>query len=342
VLVNIATCLSASLLILSPPVLLAAQHPPVGIIDFYGLRTVPEAGLRAALQMKEGDLLRAPGEEIVRRLEAVPGVRRAALDAVCCEEGKTILYVGIEEDASPVRPVEYLPAPTGTAVLPPDVIGAGLAFDSAFQQAVQAGDFEEDVSQGHSLMHFPRARGIQLGFVRLATRYASELKAVLREGSDPEQRALAAWVIAYAPDKKEIVPELERAVRDPEQSVRNNAMRALGLIAGYAQRHPDQGISVSAGPMVDLLNSLHWTDRNKSSLALMQISESGDAALLRDLRDRALPALVEMARWKSPGHFLAPLVLLGRMGGVPDGEIFAAWQRRDREPVIQAALGPSR
>jgi hypothetical protein len=47
------------------------------------------------------------------------------------------------------------------------------------------------------------------------------------------------------------------------------------------------------------LNPIEWTDRNKSSLALEMLTESRDPALIADLRARALPSLIEMARWKS-------------------------------------------
>ena len=65
-----------------------------------------------------------------------------------------------------------------------------------------------------------------------------------------------------------------------------------------------------------------------------------DPQLLQRLRAQALPALVEMARWKSDGHAGAAFFLLGRIGGLSEDEIRAAWERRDREAVIRAASLP--
>ncbi len=48
-----------------------------------------------------------------------------------------------------------------------------------------------------------------------------------------------------------------------------------------------------------MLNSLEWTDRNKSALVLEELTRKRDTALLKLLRERAVPALVEMARWKN-------------------------------------------
>ena len=61
--------------------LAAAQSPPVGIIDFYGLRSVPEQRVRQALQIKEGDSLPASREESQRRLEAT--AERSASASQC-------------------------------------------------------------------------------------------------------------------------------------------------------------------------------------------------------------------------------------------------------------------
>jgi len=48
-----------------------------------------------------------------------------------------------------------------------------------------------------------------------------------------------------------------------------------------------------------------------------------------------------MARWKSEGHALAAFWLLGRTSGLSEERIQEAWDRRDREAVIDAALkGP--
>jgi hypothetical protein len=85
------------------------------------------------------------------------------------------------------------------------------------------------------------------------------------------------------------------------------------------------------------LNSIEWTDRNKSSFAVAMLTENRDPALLTDLRARALPSLIEMARWKSDGHAEPAFLVLGRLAGLPDDAITAAFERGDRGSVIEAA-----
>jgi len=58
-----------------------------------------------------------------------------------------------------------------------------------------------------------------------------------------------------------------------------------------------------------MLNSIEWTDRNKSSLALYRLTENRDPKVLTILRRKALRSLVEMARWKTLGHARAAFTL---------------------------------
>jgi hypothetical protein len=312
------------------------QLPPIQTIDFYGLRTVSEARVRQALQIKEGDTPPESPLPAQLRIEAIPRVIHARLNFVCCEKGKTTLYVGIQEQD--VSSLEFRPAPTGAVRLPFDVPPAGAAFEQAFSKAMEAGDHVEDQSEGHSLMHFPEARAAQKKFITLAILHPAILHDVLRNSSDARQRALAAMVLAYAADKRDVVSDLIYGTRDPDDEVRNNCTRALWLIAKLAQRKPDLGIQVPAGVFIDLLNSLVWTDRNKSSYALLETTDKRDPATLAEIREKALRSLVEMARWKAIGHAQPALFLLGRIGGMSEDDIQAAIDRGDRQAVISAGV----
>ncbi|MCI0451206.1 MAG: hypothetical protein L0Z51_02305 [Candidatus Latescibacteria bacterium] len=81
----------------------AAQEFAVGIIDFYGLGRVSAAIARRALTFAEGDTVSLAGDErpaflaeSERRLAALPGVLRARTNIVCCNDGRLIIYVGLE------------------------------------------------------------------------------------------------------------------------------------------------------------------------------------------------------------------------------------------------------
>jgi hypothetical protein len=313
-----------------------AQLPRVGIIDFYGLRKTTPAQAREALGINVGDSLTSLALfSVPARLADLPGVVSAAIDPVCCEEGKTMLYVGVVEEGAPT--MELRKPPTGKSRLAPEVIQAGVAFEQAHTRAIMRGFAKEDVSQGHSLMADSTARMIQLRFIELAAKHRDSLRAVLRTSDDEDHRALAAEVLAYSANKQSVVDDLVFAMRDPSSEVRNNATRALWLIALYAQQHPEATITVPYEPFIDMLNSVAWTDRNKASLALMQLTESRDPKLLAALRTRAFDALVDIAQWTNPGHAVAGIVMLGRMAGLSDADVFSMYERGERDKVIEAA-----
>lgn len=84
----------------------------------------------------------------------------------------------------------------------------------ALGAAVLRGGIQDDHSQGHSLVDDPACRRIQEQFLMFAGSNLDELRRVLREAAD----------------------DLQAATRDPDSTVRNNAVRALGVVAEYARK----------------------------------------------------------------------------------------------------------
>jgi hypothetical protein len=331
----------ALVLVASSP--LSSQELQIGIIDFYGLNRVTLAQAREALTVKEGDSIPYPSVELPPtvteseiRLSKLPGVIRAHADLVCCDDGRIIVYVGIEERGAPTLRLRAEPA--GKARLAADLIKAGDEFSKTFGVAVLRGEANEDRSKGHSLLADPATRAIQERFLVYAKRDLPQLRLVLRSSSDAAQRALAAQVLGYAADKQAVVDDLVYAMSDPSENVRNNAMRALLVFSEMVPIAPTPAPRIPHDHFIAFLNSPVWTDRNKASGALMTLSVSRDAALLARLRQDALVPLVEMARWKSDGHAKPAFVILGRIAGYSDDAANAAWVRGERELVIGAAL----
>jgi len=319
----------------------AAQSLQIGIIDLYGLGSLPAADVRKTLTFKEGDSISfASAErpaflaENEQRLTTLPGVIRASISPVCCDDGRVIVYVGLEQKGQPSSPFRNVP--TGTVRLADDLLQAGREYGDASMGAVMRGDAAEDDSQGHALTHDPGARAIQEKFIGFASRDLVKLRQVLRDSSDAEHRAIAAEVLGYAAAKQDVVPDLVEAMRDSDPGVRNNAMRALAVFTRKAHTGSEPAIVVPYDPFIARLNSLVWTDRNKSSWALLELSASRDPKLFEALRRDALPSLIEMARWKSVGHATDSLWILGRMGGMSDETIDLALKVGDRERIITA------
>lgn len=314
--------------------LVVAQGPRIGIIDFYGLRKVSEAKVRKALGVREGDPLPRSKGDAEERIDAVPGVVESHLEAVCCDAGKMILYVGIEEKGA--IHFDLREPPEEDVVLPEEITSTYRRFMENLEAAIRRGESGDDVTHGHSLVSNPEARAVQEQFIPLAKDHLAELRNVLRNSSDEEQRATAAYVIGYAPKKREILDDLQYALKDPDSGVRNNAARNLVALAVLARLDPESGLKIEPTWFIEMLNSLSWTDRNKALWALQTLTDKRDPSVLEQLRDRALPALIEMARWKSLGHALPAYMLLGRIAGLPEQQLLDGWNRGDREFVIAA------
>lgn len=314
-----------------------ASPDTVHAVDVYGIRTVSEASLRAAIALRAGEPVPPSGDSIRARVRALPGVAEAHVSMVCCSEtGRTLLYVGIREVGTP--PIGFRAGPSGTARLPGDILAAGDRFESALISAVRRGATGEDDSQGYSLAQDSALRSVQEGFLQIAARRSDTLTSVLRNAADATHRALAAQILAYGASRQTVARELLYAAEDPSDAVRNNATRALAVLADWVSRNPHAGVAIPPDLFLDLVNSVSWTDRNKGVMVLMPLTAARDAALLAQLRARALPSLVEMARWTNPGHALGPFLMVARIAGLSDGDAFQAWQAGDREAVIARAI----
>jgi hypothetical protein len=316
----------------------AAQAPKIGDINFYGLRHQTQDRLEKAAGIESGGALPPSKGDVEEKLEAVPGVVSAQVSAVCCEGDKATLFIGIEEKGGPH--FDLRPAPSGIAVLPEDLVSDYHEFLRAVERASRRGSASEDYSTGEVRTDDPAARVFEDRFASYAADHLDLLRDVLRNASEAEQRAVAATVIGYAPNKNEIVNDLLYALQDNDDSVRANAVRSLKAITVLSQKRPELKLKVPATWLVEMLNSLALNDRQQAAEALVILTDQPNPAALDLMRERSLPALVEMARWKTLRYALPSFLLVGRIAGIPDSELQTQWQAGDRETAIRKATAP--
>ncbi len=308
------------------------------MIDFHGRSRVSEDVVRKTLGFKEGEPLPRSKGDIEEALEEVKDVVSARMEAVCCEDGKAILYVGVEERGGPH--FDYRTPPVGEVRLSEEIHLQYGAFLGAVQKAIRNGPLQEHFAEGHSLMEDAEAYAHQLRFVELARDHLALLRDVLRESGSEEHRAIAAYIIGYAPKKKDVVSDLQAALRDPDDTVRNNAMRALGAIAVLAIRDPARDIQVAPTWFIEALDSLIWQDKMTAAATLVTLTESRPPRVLEHLKERAVPSLATMARWKHLPHALPAFILIGRIHGIAEPEIQKAWSEGGRDAFLDGLLRP--
>jgi len=89
---------------------------------------------------------------------------------------------------------------------------------------------------------------------------------VLEFSSAVEHRRVASDAVGYARQSQDQILALVRAARDPDDEVRNNATRALGVLA---RSNAALASEIPADTFIDMLNSGVWTDRAVGPIAAL-------------------------------------------------------------------------
>jgi hypothetical protein len=315
------------------------KHRRIGQIEFYGYAGLDLDKIRNALPFREGDELpdsdNAVQEAVVRIREAVShllGKPATDVEALCCNtDGDGIIYVGLP--GSSIGNVQYKPPPTGSARLPASILSLYKETMEAQSRAVLRGASREDDSKGYALSIDPDVRAKQLATRAYALRHEHLVSRILATTRDPEQRIAAAYILGYARQSPRQIKDLVGASRDSDDTVRNNAIRALGVLARsnamVAKRIP-------ADHFIAMLSSGSWTDRNKGGSLLDELSKRRDPKLLSQLRLRSVNSLIEMARWRDRSHADTFRMLLGRVAGIEETRLQQLVQAEQVEQIIGA------
>lgn len=277
--------------------------------------------IRAALPLREGDELSDSDDAA---LEAIGRIREAVkrvlgkpptdVGAVCCDShGNAMFFIGLP--GSSMRTVPYNPAPTRKVRLPARTLSLYDETMEASSRAVRNGLAKEDDSRGYALSVEPDLRAKQLATRAYALHHESLVRLVLASAEDAAQRIAAAHILGYASQSAQQIRALVRASYDSDETVRNNAIRALGVLA---QSNPGVAARIPPDHFIAMLSSGSWTDRNKAGFLLEKLSRTRNPKLLGQLRSRSLDSLSEMARWSSSGHAGFARTLLGRIAGIEE------------------------
>jgi hypothetical protein len=174
---------------------------------------------------------------------------------------------------------------------------------------VQKGAAPEDHSQGYALSAAPEVRAAQLEMREYAIDRGDLLRHVLATAADDQQRIVAAHLLGYTRQSRAQILALVAAHRDGNDTVRNNATRALIVLA---KSSPTIAAQIPLAEFVEQLLSGTWTDVNKSS-ALLDIITRGGAAPPLFRRPDVRARLIEIAKWRT-AHGQPARDMLKRLG----------------------------
>lgn len=326
-------------ILLKTAIVLASAFPctaqaRIGAIDFFAYEGADIEAIRTSLSVHLGDewttTSRAKVESDIQR---ELGRRPSEVFAVCCDDkGDRLVYIGLG-DGSNSR-ITLNAEPQGTSELSDELLSLYAEFDHAIERATERGGdgIQEDDSRGYPLFGDPGVRAMQLRIREYALRNSAQLFAVSRTSSNSKHRAVATDAIGYAIHSIAQVAALTHAVLDPDKAVRNNAIRALAVLA---RSDLELKAPIPHGIFVDLIASESWEDRNKSLAVLSALTQSRDPAILAAIRSQSLDALIECARWTWSGHATWPRVILARIAGLDEETLFPA---ASHAAIVDAAL----
>lgn len=284
------------------------------------------AQLRQALPVKEGDEFRfdsgeATFAQIKQGVRQTTGRDATDVNFVCCNDrGAAMIFIGLP--GRTYRPFKYNPIlssrdPSDKPQLPDEIVAL---VEKAADLAHEASEKEprEDRSEGYALSLYPPLREVQLKIREYALDHAGLLQRVLYTSMDAKQRRAAVYALGYTMQTDAQLASLVWASRDPSSAVRNDATRALAVLAASDAR---AGGRISTAHFVAMLSSGSWSDRNKAAMLLSVLTARRNPTLLGALRRNALGALIEMARWRNRGHAYHARMILGRMAGIEEARL---------------------
>ncbi len=315
----------------------ADQAVVIGSIDFFGYGGLDLKKLDGRLPLHVGDKVTQAGFEQTRvavreAVAAALGAPPTDINATCCDaDRKLMTYIGIFGSSS--RPFSGEVAPAGPEHLESEALKLYDSFGKAMQEDVSKGLSKEDWSNGYTLSEDPATRAIQLQVRDYALHHEAEIARTLRDAADARQRIVSAYLMGYVARSPAQAQALADAATDTNEEVRNNAVRALTVLSAAKDAPP---LRLDAKPLIAMLYSGRWTDRNKASLLFQMLTESRDPALLDQLRREAMPPLIEGAHWTKLGHAQAFLITLGRIAKLSNAEI-GRLMNSDREQLIEDA-----
>ena len=315
------------------------EHHPfqIGAINYFGYGGLPLQKVRAALPLHVEDTLTFASfskKPINDAVSKTIGKLPTDVNVVCCDASQHIeIFIGLPGSTSHSDPTS--PIPSGNTHLNLEGLRLYEQEQPLLLQAVSRGAAGEDDSQGYMISNDPSLKAINLAMRSYAIGRESDLRQVLQMASDPKERRAAAALLGYVQRSPTQAEALSNAMNDPDDEVRNNAVRALAVLSSATA---NEHLQINLKPLINLLYSGIWTDRNKASLLLMRMTEARNPEVLHTLRKEAMEPLVEGASWTDvPSHSMAFLVVLGRIGAIPNKKLYELLKSGNNNAIVAAA-----
>jgi hypothetical protein len=240
-------------------------HIHIGEVAFFGTDGIDVQKLQSVLPVIKGEDLTVDQlpdfrERIDHAVNSALGHKPTAVAIVCCiNRGDYIVYIGLGGRNTVTIP--FAPAPKDQTCLSGNALRLYKAEMEALREAALKGNLKEDDSQGYALFSDSTLRDNELAVRKYAMAHQQRVEQVLQSCARPEDRQVAVWILGYGAQSRKQIALLVRASRDEDEIVRNNAIRALGVLAKSNSKIASE---IPPNSFIEMLNSGAWTDRNKA------------------------------------------------------------------------------
>jgi hypothetical protein len=307
--------------------------PELERIDVFGSKTLTRGALLEKHEAELVALVRDDGGDLERTLSATiqaeGGFAFAHASRIQYHGATPVAYVTVDivdADDRAAR-MTFSRAPTGEYPDPDGLIARWGEYEDAWVKHL-----DKQVRATCEVWHCldegdPALASFRADFTARVPAHEAELATILRDDKRFVYRARAAFLLAHLASGDRVVQLELPAIHDPEELVRNNALRVLAKVA---MNHPE--IAIPVAPIVEALHYPETTDRNKAAYVLTGLVKHPDTH--DAIRTRAGDVLVDMLSLAQPiNHDPAYTVLkalAGRDLGEHDVDAWRAWLRSQR------------
>jgi hypothetical protein len=225
------------------------------------------------------------------------------------------LVVDVVERSEPER-LARGPAPAGDVALPPQLADAYRRLEEGYMERLMAGKpVPESADAGYLDFADPALHAIALELLAAVPPHRELLLRAVAEDRDAADRARAATLLHWAPDKAGSIAAVHRLLDDPDETVRNDVSRFMLFYLGAVEdRALLREVVVSLARQLALPSH---GDRNKALYGLAAVLD-GAPELAPWVEERAGPWLRRLAEQSTLSNVGAVAVdLLARLAARP-------------------------
>lgn len=209
-------------------------HIHIGEIAFFETDGIDMQKLQSALPVTGEELTEDQvsdfRERINHAVNSALGHKPTDVAIICCNKrGEDIVYIGLGGRNTVTIP--FVPAPKGQTCFSGGVLHLYEADEEAASEAAQKGNITEDDSQGYALFSDSTLHDNALAARKYALAHQQRVELVLQSCARSGDRRAAAWLLGYGSQSRKQIALLVKASRDEDDTVRNNAVRALSVLA---------------------------------------------------------------------------------------------------------------